>query len=177
LKEGATLLQGLIKKFLVETEFLKGMGKDVDKQLMVDCVLRQVDAYMFDEVNDNGVVEAHATFTGMRGQEKLWDLEIIWGMASLQIFITTKLLTMPLDADVPLKASSQMPYFGYEMKVDKKRVCGPGHVFFKEGVVPTFYREADKTMKVDPWTRMKGCVVLNRKRDCILTNTNVYYKY
>ncbi|KAI3317254.1 hypothetical protein HD806DRAFT_527237 [Xylariaceae sp. AK1471] len=122
LLQGAQLLQQQILK-AVQGLTLPSAGAP-QKELQ-DGIRQNLDAIAFDKHNQEGIVEARATFELRRGSEKLFVLEIIW------------------DADTPVVGSTQKPHYGYEIYKDNSRVAGPGHVFFKDGVSLPYYRIKD----------------------------------
>jgi len=44
------------------------------------------------------------------------------------------------DSDYPDPSTSILPHYGYEIYFNKKRVAGPGHVYFTD-IGPEFYRD------------------------------------
>ncbi|KAI8635669.1 hypothetical protein F5Y19DRAFT_482863 [Xylariaceae sp. FL1651] len=119
LSQGAKLLQ---QKILEAVQGLGLPSAGATQKELQDGIRQNLDATAFDKHNQEGIVEARATFELSRGSEKLFVLEIIW------------------DADKPVVGSTQKPHYGYEIYKDKSRVAGPGHVFFKDGVSLPHYR-------------------------------------
>ena len=146
LSQGAQLLEKEILQKIKEMRFPTSGGSQVEIQ---DGIKQNLDAVAFDKHNQSGIVEARATFKVTREKDspdKLFELEIIWGMSTLtenppnSSFSTNQ---DKIDADNPLpsnQANAQTAHYGYEIYKDGKRVAGPGHVFFKKDVILPHYR-------------------------------------
>ncbi|KAI1826428.1 hypothetical protein F4861DRAFT_82608 [Xylaria intraflava] len=119
LSEGARVLE---QQILKAVQGLNLPSAGAPQKELQDGIKQNLDAIAFDKHNQTGIVEVRSTFDLSRGTEKIFLLEIIW------------------DADKPLEGATQRPHYGYEIYRDGKRVAGPGHVFFKDGVNLPYYR-------------------------------------
>lgn len=78
LSEGAHLPQ---KKILENLKSIKVSAAGATATEIQDGIRQNLDAVFFDKHNQAGIVEARATFKATRGTDKLFELEIIWGMS------------------------------------------------------------------------------------------------
>ncbi|KAI1171835.1 hypothetical protein F4777DRAFT_582557 [Nemania sp. FL0916] len=123
LSAAARELQNIISTFVRKVDFPAGLG--LTNAQVADAILANVDAVAFDRHNqDEKIVEVQAFFTGQNATGQLFELLIIW------------------DADNPLEGQKQTAHFGWEIRLNRARLFGPGHVFFKNGIVLPNYRIA-----------------------------------